>query len=96
MKAVNVILFFKQLTKDLIVLKILGLFGLNVAMNDKVFSFDGFLGFRKSFCGIERASRNLCFLANLGNGILEVTTNITHINAQQTNPLKMTKKNGIH
>ena len=27
---------------------------------------------------------------------VEVTTNITHINPQQTNPLKMTKKNGLH
>ena len=27
---------------------------------------------------------------------VEVTTNITHINSQQTNPLKMTKKNGLH
>ena len=26
----------------------------------------------------------------------EVTTNITHIKPQQTNPLKMTKKNGLH
>ena len=27
---------------------------------------------------------------------VEVTTNITHINPQQTNSLKMTKKNGPH
>ena len=27
---------------------------------------------------------------------VEVTTNITHINSQQTKPLKMTKKNGLH
>ena len=27
---------------------------------------------------------------------VEVTTNITHINPQQTNPLKMTKQNGLH
>ena len=27
---------------------------------------------------------------------IEVTTNITHINLQQRNPLKMTKKNGQH
>ena len=31
-------------------------FGLNVVMNGKMFSFDGILGFRKSFCGIERPS----------------------------------------
>ena len=49
------LLFFKQLTKDLIVLQILGLFGLNVVMNGKMFLFDGFLVFRKSFLGIERA-----------------------------------------
>ena len=36
-------------------LQILGLFGLDVVMNGKIFSFDGFLGFRKSFCDIERA-----------------------------------------
>ena len=28
---------------------------INVVMNGKMFSFDGFLGFRKSFCGIEKA-----------------------------------------
>ena len=27
---------------------------------------------------------------------VEVTTNITHINSQQTRPLKMAKKNGLH
>ena len=27
---------------------------------------------------------------------VEVTTNITHINPQQTNPLKMTKNNDLH
>ena len=27
---------------------------------------------------------------------VKVTTNITHINIQQTNPLKMIKKNGLH
>ena len=27
---------------------------------------------------------------------VEVTTNITHINPQQTNPLKMRKKSGLH
>ena len=27
---------------------------------------------------------------------VEVTTNITHINLQQANPTKMTKKNGLH
>ena len=27
---------------------------------------------------------------------VEVTTNITQINQQQTNPLKMTQKSGIH
>ena len=31
----------------------LGLFGLNFVMNGKMFSFDGFSGFRKSFCGIK-------------------------------------------
>ena len=43
------LLFFKQLTEDLIRLQILRLFGLNVVMNGKMFSFDGFLGLRKSF-----------------------------------------------
>ena len=33
-------------------------------------SFDGFLGFGKSFFGIERASEVLALLVNLGNGIL--------------------------
>ena len=36
-------------------LKILRLFGLHVVRNGKMFSFAGFLGFRKSFRGIERA-----------------------------------------
>ena len=27
---------------------------------------------------------------------VEVTTNLTHINPQQTNPLKMRKKSGLH
>ena len=27
---------------------------------------------------------------------VEVTTNITHVNLEQTNPIKMTKKNGLH
>ena len=27
---------------------------------------------------------------------VQVTTNITHINLQQRNPIKMTKKNGLH
>ena len=27
---------------------------------------------------------------------VEVTTSISHINLQQTNPLKMTKKNDLH
>ena len=27
---------------------------------------------------------------------VEVTTNITHMNPQQTNPLNMTKKNALH
>ena len=27
---------------------------------------------------------------------VEVTINITYINLQQTNPIKMTKKNGLH
>ena len=39
-------------------------------MNGKIFSFDGFLGFRKSFCGIEGPSEILVLLVNLGNGIL--------------------------
>ena len=47
-------LLFKQLTEDLLVLEILGLFRLNVAINRKMFSFESFLSFRKSFCGIER------------------------------------------
>ena len=29
--------------------------GLNVVIFDEMFSFDGFLGFPKSCCGIERA-----------------------------------------
>ena len=28
--------------------------------------------------------------------VVEITTNKTHINAQQTNPPKMAKKNGLH
>ena len=39
-------------------------------MNGKIFSFGGFLGFRRSFCGIERPSEILVLLVNLGNGIL--------------------------
>ena len=31
-----------------------------------MFSFDGFLGFCKSFCGIERAFRNPCFISKSG------------------------------
>ena len=48
------VLFFKQLSEILVVLQI-GLFVLNAVINGKMFSFDGFLGFRKFFCGIERA-----------------------------------------
>ena len=35
-------------------------------MNGKMFSFDGFLGFRKSFCGIERAFCNPFFISESG------------------------------
>ena len=48
----------------------LGLFGLNVKMNGKMFSFDEFLGFRKFFYGMEGPSEILVFLVNLSDGIL--------------------------
>ena len=54
MKTANVILF-RAINRGLNSTKILELLGLNVVMNGKMFSFDGFLGFCKSFCGIERA-----------------------------------------
>ena len=54
MKATNVIIF-QIINEGLIVPQILGFLGLNIVMNGKMFSFDDFLGFLKSFCGIERA-----------------------------------------
>ena len=55
MKTTNII-NFQAVNRGLnSTINILGLFGLNVVMTGKMFSFDGFLGFRKSFCGIERA-----------------------------------------
>ena len=54
MKAANTIVF-QTINRGFNSAINIGLFGLNVVMNGKMFSFKGFLGFRKSFCGIERA-----------------------------------------
>ena len=35
-------------------------------INGKKFSFKGFLGFPKSFCGIKRAFWNPCFISESG------------------------------
>ena len=48
MKAAKVIIFQTN-NRDLTVLQMLGLFRLDAVMDGKVFSFDGFLGFRKVF-----------------------------------------------
>ena len=45
---------------------------------------------RISTINIERRKTIIVVLA------VEVTTNKTHINPQQTNPSKMTRKNGLH
>ena len=47
-------------------LQILGLFGLDVVMDGKMFLFDYFFGFCKSFCGSERAFQNSCFISKAG------------------------------
>ena len=65
MKATNVIIF-QIINEGLIVPQILGFLGLNIVMNGKMFSFDDFLGFLKSFCGIERAFWNPCFISESG------------------------------
>ena len=52
MKATNAI-NFHTINQGMVIL--VGLFGLHVVMNGKMFSFEVFLGFCKSFCGIERA-----------------------------------------
>ena len=36
-------------------------------MYDKMFSFEGFLGFRKSFCGIDGCFWNPCFISEYGH-----------------------------
>ena len=36
-------------------------------MNDKTFSFEGFLGFRRSFCGTDGCFWNPCFISEYGH-----------------------------
>ena len=54
MKTANVVIS-QSINRGFNSTKIFGLFGLNVVMNGKMFFFHGFVGFRKSFSGIERA-----------------------------------------
>ena len=51
-------------------LSFFGLFGLNVAMNSKMFSFDRFLGFVSLFVVLKEASEILVLIVNTGKGIL--------------------------